>query len=275
MRGTGSSFLVQALLALSVIAGSAAALYGATFAAAGQTLGEIAYPGNGKIYLTNADGTGQRVLISGGSRFKVDHWGGIAWSRDGNQIAFTVGDHRAGDRYGDTLRLYVAAADGTNARPLGGTPRGSFDPTWSPDGSRIAFAIRGADETSIAVVGVDGKGFKKLTSSTNPRDMYWVPDWSPNGDWILFDMGRMNGVRSRLMAIRPDGTRLHQLAAFNTDNHCICADWSPDGDHIAYQAPGTPPRYDYPRDLDDERRRWRTPSTHAKSNARRESRLVP
>jgi TolB protein len=48
------------------------------------------------------------------------------------------------------------------------------------------------------------------------------------------------------MAVRPDGTGLHRLATFANGNHCICADWSPDGRRIAYQAPGTPPRIDYP-----------------------------
>jgi TolB protein len=186
------------------------------------------------------------VLISGGPRFRVDHWGGIAWSRDGEQIAFTVGNHMAGDRYGETLQLYVAAGDGTNVRPLRGTPLGSLGPTWSPDSSRIAFAIRGEDETSIAVIGADGKGLRKLASSTNPQDFYWTPDWSPDGAWILFEIASYEGPRSRLMAVRPDGRALHQLATFNTGNHCICADWSPDGERIAYQAPGTPPRYDYP-----------------------------
>ena len=221
-------------------AGSIASLQGRSAAAPG----EIAYPGNGKIYLIEANGTDQRVLISGG--FRVDEWGGIAWSRDGGQIAFTVGNHRAGELYGDTLQLYVAAGNGTKVRPLRGTPTGSFDPTWSPDGSQIAFAIRGQDETSIAVIGVDGKGIRKLASSTNPRDFYWVPDWSPDGSWILFESKTDRELRTRLMAVRPNGTGLHQLATFDTDNHCICADWSPDGERIAYQAPGTPPRYDYP-----------------------------
>jgi TolB protein len=201
----------------------------------------FAYPGNGKIYLINANGTGQRVLVSG-SAFKVDHWGGMAWSRDGSKIAFAVGRHREGGRWGTTLRLYVANGDGTDARPLRGAPVGSFDPTWSPDGSQIAFSIRGNEETRIAVVGVDGTGFRTIARAD--RGLYWVPDWSPDGSWILFEAR----PDSRLMAIRPDGTGLHQVASIETGNHCICADWSSDGKRIAYQAPGrdTPERFDYP-----------------------------
>jgi Tol biopolymer transport system component len=208
---------------------------------------QIAYPGNGKIYLIKANGTDQRVLISGGPEFRVDHWGGIAWAGDARQIAFTVGNHRAGEHFGDTLRLYVAAGDGTNLRPLKGTPLGSFDPSWSPDGSQIAFAIRREDETSITVIGSDGKGLRKLVTSADPRDFYWTPDWSPDGAWILFEMSGFRRDRpSRLMAIRPDGTGLRQVAAFDTGTHCICGDWSPDGKRIAYQATGTLASSDYP-----------------------------
>ena len=241
---------------VAVLALSAGVAYAATQSAAsdGHRLisartvsvpAQIAYPGNGKLYLIKANGTDQRVLISGGPELRVDHWGGIAWTQDARQIAFTAGNHRAGNRFGDTLRLYVAAGDGTNVRPMKGTPRGSFDPSWSPDSSQLAFAIRGDDENSIAIIGSDGKGLRKLLSSTQPNEAFFIPDWSPDGAWILFEHFVFQG-RSRLMAIHPDGTGLHQVAAFDNGRHCICGDWSPDGKRIAYQAPGTLASSDYP-----------------------------
>ncbi|MGZ4392457.1 MAG: TolB family protein [Gaiellaceae bacterium] len=137
-----SLLALAGVLALTATAGgSVQGLNGKT----GAAPGDVAYAGNGTIYLIKANGTEQRVLVSGGSRFRIDEWGGIGWSRDGGQIAFTVGNHRAGELYGDTLKLYVAAGDGTKVRPLSGAPSGSFYPTWSPDGSQIAFSIRGQD----------------------------------------------------------------------------------------------------------------------------------
>jgi TolB protein len=45
--------------------------------------------------------------------------------------------------------------------------------------------------------------------------------------------------------VHPDGTGVREIASFENGSHCICADWSPDGKRIAYQA-GTPPRVDHP-----------------------------
>ena len=120
-----------------------------------------------------------------------------AWTRDASQIAFTVGHHRSGQRYGDTLQLYVAAGNGTNVRPLKGAPQGSFDPSWSPGGTQLAFAIRQAGETSIAVIGSDGKRLRKLATSADPRDFFWTPDWSPDGAWILFETSGIRGTGQR------------------------------------------------------------------------------
>ena len=231
-----SARLLLGLVLLGLLFGG---VFGGANAASGPAL--ISYPGGGKIYLVKANGSDQRVLIAGGAEFRVDQWGGIAWTRDAQQIAFTVGNHRAGRRYGDTLKLYVADGNGTNIRPVKGTPTGSFDPSWSPDGSQIAFAIRRADESSIAVIGIDGIGLRRLVSSANPaRFFYWVPDWSPDGTSILFEKFDRLTMKSTLLAMRPDGTGLHEIAAFDNGLHCICGDWSPDGKRIAYQAPGKP-----------------------------------
>src|SRR5581483_9319825 len=56
-----------------------------TGARAVSTPAEISYPGGGKLYLINANGTDRRVLVSGGPAFRVDEWGGTAWTRDGKQ----------------------------------------------------------------------------------------------------------------------------------------------------------------------------------------------
>ena len=226
------------------IAGALVAVATAAARPSGLT-GEIAYLGNGKVYLVNADGTGQQPLISGRGAFRVDNWGDLSWSPDANEIAFTVGDHNEGNEYGDTLQIYVAAADGTKARALTGKAYGAFDPTWSPDGTRIAFAKREADVSSIAVIGANGKGLRVLARSTASGPYYWSTDWSPDGAWILFDLSKGEGGRTRLMAIHPNGTGRRQIGVFNTGSHCTCADWSPDGTRIAYQATTTPTG-DYP-----------------------------
>lgn len=76
----------------------------------------------GYIYTVNGDGSNLRRITSG-----LDP----AWSPDGRQIAFT--------RWGDTAGVYIANADGSNARALHVGVSQPLSPRWSPDGSKIAF----------------------------------------------------------------------------------------------------------------------------------------
>lgn len=62
-----------------------------------------------------------------------------AWSPDGSQIVFSGPFHPSGSVGGD---LWLMNADGSSRRPLIHTMNGYSDgayPTWSPDGSTIAF----------------------------------------------------------------------------------------------------------------------------------------
>ena len=80
------------------------------------------------------------------------------WSPDGVRIAYVVPS-------GFAYELYVADADGTDARPLTGTygalangfSHGEMSLAWSPDGRRILFAA-GAAEGSTHLYVVDAAG---------------------------------------------------------------------------------------------------------------------
>ncbi len=73
-----------------------------------------------KVYVMNADGSGQRRLMHGGSQPR--------WSPDGRKIAFVTKRDRDTD-------IYVMNADGSGQRNLTRTPGGSrreSSPVWSP-----------------------------------------------------------------------------------------------------------------------------------------------
>ena len=68
--------------------------------------------------------------------------------------------------------------DGSDPRRLTNFTKlglGALEPTWSPDGKRIAFASR-LNRVDIYVINLDGTGLKKLT--TDSSAVAGPPDWS-------------------------------------------------------------------------------------------------
>jgi Tol biopolymer transport system component len=75
-------------------------------------------------------------------------------------------------------------ADGTNRVKL--TRDGDSHPSWSPDGTKIAFTHRdGNDE--IYIIDADGKNAVNLT---NHKERDYLPSWSPDGKQIIFTSSR-------------------------------------------------------------------------------------
>ncbi|MBA7485000.1 Tol-Pal system protein TolB [subsurface metagenome] len=122
--------------------------------------------GHGEIYVMNADGSNQMKLTS--SEYAANY---LAWSPDGNKIAFG----RA-TRSWLWSEIYVVNADGTNLRNLNPRGFGAEGPvttglTWSPDGTKIAFAgcrpgLNGMD-VEIYVMDSDGSNQTRLTHKSD------------------------------------------------------------------------------------------------------------
>lgn len=128
----------------------------------------LAVSGDDGIYTVRADGSGSRRLTT--EHFDRE----VAWSPDGNQLAFT----RAEGLLSGVRSIYLVNADGRRIRRV---TSGFYDasPTWSEDGRRIAFARAPARElaaepsrqsfeetfslTELYLVGVDGRALKQLT----------------------------------------------------------------------------------------------------------------
>src|SRR4029450_10864640 len=71
----------------------------------------------------------------------------------------------------------VMTAEGRAPATLSRHPAADFGPTWSPDGTRIAYTSTRDGKPEVYVVEVDGSKTTRLTISGGPSN----PTWSPEG----------------------------------------------------------------------------------------------
>ena len=127
----------------------------------------------------------------------------------------------------------AAASDGGAAR-LTDHPAYDGQPSWSPDGSRIAFASNREGNREIYVMNADGSGVTRLTDHPQMGEA-WGPSWSPDGSRIALTLCcayKFPGI----YLMNADGSfvtigdGLGGLAGGRTPS------WSPDGSRIAFQS---------------------------------------
>lgn len=101
----------------------------------------------------------------------------LAVSPDGAYVAFT--SNRSGQR-----ELWIATADGMNMRQLTDFPEALVAaPSFSPDGSHLAFEVRGAGGSDIYMLDwATGVPVRLTTDATDDL----APRWSADGQWIYF-----------------------------------------------------------------------------------------
>jgi len=176
-----------------------------------------------ELAFTTLDGSGPTLMTNAESQNLVA--GQAAWSADGSQVAFVVGSRHSWAYTGDG-DLYVMNADGSDLHQL--LPGiGLTHPTWSPDGSRIAF-VRDQG-TALCIVNADGSELKVIAKK---RGYYQLPSWSPLGDLIAYQSAGHNTDHEAIFTIRPDGTHEHRLV--RSPSSTGFPSWSPDGTHLAY-----------------------------------------
>lgn len=143
------------------------------------------------------------------------------------QIAFTSG------RDGNS-EIYVMDADGKNQRNLTNHPAGDSQPSWSPDGKKIAFtSYRNSGNIQIFVMDSDGQNPIRLT------DEVWDmnPEWSPDGRKIAFTGYKHAGGNgdvwdTDIYVMDPDGTNRKRLTRIPGNNSA--PSWSPDSQRIVF-----------------------------------------
>jgi len=97
------------------------------------------------------------------------------------------------------------------------------EPTWSPDGTRIAYASDRAGNMDIWVQPIEGTSRRQLTTSPAHDSQ---PSWSPDGRSLVFRSERDGGG---LYVVGADGLGERRVAEFGYRPR-----WSPDGRTILF-----------------------------------------
>jgi Tol biopolymer transport system component len=144
-------------------------------------------------------------------------------SPDNKLIAFT---YRPTNR---VAQLWIMNRDGSDLHEFYSSPtQDSHDPTWSPDGTQILFAMGRGENNKLYIIGIsDGRDPQVINDSVDTRGR---SDWSLQ-NLLSFDMG--GPLKHDVFTMNVDGS---DLKKFTNGNNSQGASFSPDGKWIAFTA---------------------------------------
>ncbi|MFN0010255.1 MAG: hypothetical protein ACKVS8_01280 [Phycisphaerales bacterium] len=153
-------------------------------------------------------------------------WQHVAWSPDSRLLAVYGFYGFEGDR--PTVRRTMIVSADTGA--LHATVENAMWPSFSPDGTRIVFAVLEGNDRELYSSSLDGADRLRLT--TSPADEL-TPAWSPRrsaGELITFCSNR-DGKR-RVYVMASDGSNVRRVT--HGDDAEYNPEWSFDGSQVTF-----------------------------------------
>jgi dipeptidyl aminopeptidase/acylaminoacyl peptidase len=175
------------------------------------------------LYLMNADGGTERQLTSDGGQEPV-------FSPNGAQIAYERNGILIANADGSGANRILEDQNHATTNPFGHYLEDNGEPSWAPDGSRIAFSRRARTDTLICnpappsctgtqtddqqdvfTMNPDGTDIRRLTSTPGRDEV--DPAYSPDGQTIAY-YRRPDGDNNRgeVWVMNADGSGQHRVA---------------------------------------------------------------
>jgi WD40-like Beta Propeller Repeat len=154
------------------------------------------------LWIVSADGASKSQVGPQAPNAIVDSYDEPEWSPDGRWIAFT-----------NRFRIWLMSIDGAQIKRLTHGPASDHSPSFSPDGSRIAFVRSrsepdGTGERALLSMDLDGGNIAPVLVGTPPDPHPQLPvgtlraAWSPDGRQFAL------AYREDLYTLDSDGTEL-------------------------------------------------------------------
>lgn len=184
--------------------------------------------GTKEIWVMDYDGENQHIVTKVGSISLSPRI-----SPDNARLAFSsIG------REGWTIRMYSLELGRMVAFPAGVAGGSNLSPSWSGDGSKVAFSSSRSGDPEIWVSDSSGSNLRKVTSFHGPDVS---PTWNPRTNSQIAWVSGRTGL-PQIYVMDADGANIQRM----TDGgYAISPSWSPNGQFLAFSwnrkyGPGAP-----------------------------------